>query len=195
MFVRTKDYNMAVTYVSHALSKDKNRPIFMCYHIFTNQNNELVIEAVDGFCANRTRIPVLENCVPLNMIVDGLEKIKTKDEGIEIKVESDHVVIGNKIYRSVEGTFLDLDNVFPKEEPTFKIAFNPAVLLQALKDIPNNYIIENDKGWNHIILEFNTEKVNVPVVIKAVGGVNSKVYSKSMALPVSTKYGTIDYHD
>jgi DNA polymerase III sliding clamp (beta) subunit (PCNA family) len=141
MLVKTENLNVAIKNSMLAKSKDENRPIFENIHIFTKDEN-LIIEAVDGFRLHQSVIPIEENeeKANFNILVKELKAIKDKSKFSEVELKDNVLKINSDLYMidSEEAkNFLDSKNVIPELDNDLYFYVNPVYMIEALKNITN----------------------------------------------------------
>lgn len=144
MLVKTKEFNTAIKNASHALCKEKNRPVLCNYHIFTDYSN-LYIESVDGYRFHQSKIEIKEDREEFNLLVKDIKPVKSKATYIDIKLKDNILHVDDSLYfvdLDNAKNFIDYKNVYPNYDNDNYIFVNSKFLYDALKDISNE---TNDK--------------------------------------------------
>lgn len=165
MIIKLKNFNEAVKNVNNALSKDKNRPMFMGVHLKTDDvTKELVFEATNGFVLNTSRVPIEEDYFEIDMVIKGLTCVGKEKGYVEITPIENGIKINNTIYEALEGQFLDTKTILDKSSvnKTLRIGIDPRYLEMAIKDLK---IKGFDGGKNNpiypIVLNIDVDNLDV----------------------------------
>lgn len=140
------------------------------YINLTYNNNTAVAEAVEGYKAGRISL-LINNCESEEtMILPVTGKLKKSDVFAVITEKSNNeveirTVSGAMLYKIPEDEFVNTSNLYPKEEPSEKIAFNASLLSTALKAFGDDVVeIEYRGSKKPIVIKSSTGQALVAPV-------------------------------
>ena len=175
MLVKLKEYNTAIKNSKLALATDLSRPIFTNFHVFT-EDTKMIIESLDGFRLHRSTIELKERAEDekaMNILVKNLQPVKSKATYIDVTLTDNILKVDTNLYQiekeySVDN-YVDTNKVIPsyntEDKDIASICFNPKYMMDALKNVCNDYSNIKKGGRSQLTMIFNNKNKISPILL------------------------------
>lgn len=162
-----EEYNKMLDFAKQFVAKPGSpRPILEFFKL-TFTGNSAVAEALDGYKAGQIQLSIYDCETDGELLLPITDKLKKSDvfaiisdvgEEIEIKTATRKIT-----FKKPEDKFCDTSGIYPKDEPTEVVGFDPILLSDALKAFKDENTVEIEyRGvFKPLVIKSNTAQALV----------------------------------